>query len=40
MEAQEQNVAHDLEVIDFLLHNNKISREEASFMRKYVQSLI
>ena len=35
-----QSIPHELEVIDFLLHAGKINREEARYLRDYVESLV
>lgn len=36
----EYNIAYDLEVIEFLVRNGKVTKEEATHMRHYLQSLV
>ena len=34
------SIKHELKIIDFLLGNGKISSEEASYLRGYLQTLV
>lgn len=39
MRLEQQEVAHELEVVDFLLYYGRIDREEARYLRDYLMGL-